>query len=99
MQTRDQDSAKKLWDAIRTRNMGADRVKEARLQTLMSEFDRMRMTESETIDTFAGKFFGIVSTSSALGETIEESKLMKKFLNHYPETSFTLLHLLNRYWI
>ncbi|XP_052626764.1 uncharacterized protein LOC128133397 [Lactuca sativa] len=80
MQIGDQDSVKKLWDAIRIRNVGADRVKEARLQTLMSEFDHLRMTESETIDTFAGKLFGIASTSLALGETIEESKLVKKFL-------------------
>ncbi|CAI9304176.1 unnamed protein product [Lactuca saligna] len=84
MQIGDQDSAKKLWDAIRARNVGADRVKEARLQTLMSEFDRLKMLESETIDSFAGKLSGIASTSSALGETIEESKLVKKFLKSLP---------------
>ena len=33
------DNAKKVWDVIKARNMGADRVKEARLQSLMAEFD------------------------------------------------------------
>ena len=84
MQIGEQDSAKKLWEAIRTRNMGADRVKEARLQTLMSEFDRLKMLESETIDSFAGKLSGIASKSAALGESIEESKLVMKFLKSVP---------------
>ncbi|KAL0716414.1 hypothetical protein Bca4012_065736 [Brassica carinata] len=38
-----QDSPKDIWDAIKARHLGADRVREARLQTLMSEFELMRM--------------------------------------------------------
>ncbi|XP_013594389.1 PREDICTED: uncharacterized protein PHLOEM PROTEIN 2-LIKE A7-like [Brassica oleracea var. oleracea] len=34
---------------------GADRVKEARLQTLMAEFDRLKMKDNETIDEFSGR--------------------------------------------
>ncbi|XP_013658190.1 uncharacterized protein LOC106362908 [Brassica napus] len=47
-----QDTAKKVWDAIKSRHLGADRVREARLQTLMAEFDRLKMKETETIDDF-----------------------------------------------
>ncbi|CAA7034521.1 unnamed protein product [Microthlaspi erraticum] len=68
-------TAKKVWEAIKSRNMGAERVKEARLQTLMSEFERLRMKESETIDDFGGKLAEIASKAAALGETIEEPKL------------------------
>lgn len=32
--------------AIKVRHLGADRVREARLQTLMSEFEHMRMKDS-----------------------------------------------------
>lgn len=49
------DSLKDIWDAIKARHLGEDRVRETRLQTLMSEFEYMRMKDSETIDTFAGK--------------------------------------------
>ena len=37
LQVGELDTAKKIWEVIRTRHMGADRVKEARLQTLMAK--------------------------------------------------------------
>ncbi|KAL4588119.1 hypothetical protein LXL04_000999 [Taraxacum kok-saghyz] len=76
LQIGNQNSAKQLWEAVKSRNVGADRVKEARLQTLMSEFDRLKMSESESIDSYAGKLSGIASKSAALGETIYESKMI-----------------------
>ena len=81
LQVGDLDNVKKVWEAIKARHMGADRVKEARLQTLMAEFDRLKMKESDTIDSFVGKLSEIASKSSALGEKIEEKKLVKKFLS------------------
>ncbi|KAL4573279.1 hypothetical protein LXL04_020079 [Taraxacum kok-saghyz] len=84
MQIGDIESSKSLWEAIKARHVGADRVKEARLQTLTSEFDRLKMQESDTIDTFAGKLSGISSQSASLGESIEESKMVKKLLKSVP---------------
>ena len=55
LQHGDLDTAKAVWEAIKARNVGADRVKETRLQTLMAEFDRIKMKESDTIDAFVGK--------------------------------------------
>lgn len=68
--------------------MGAERVKEARLQTLMVDFDRLKMKDSETIDEFAGKLSEISSKSAALGTNIEESKLVKKFLKSLPRRKY-----------
>ena len=45
--------------------MGADRVKEARLQTLMAEFDRLKMKDNETIDDFSVRIFEISSKSAS----------------------------------
>jgi uncharacterized membrane protein YgcG len=84
MQIGDIESSKSLWEAIKARHVGADRVKEARLQTLTSEFDRLKMQESDTIDAFAGKLSGISSQSASLGESIEESKMVKKLLKSVP---------------
>ena len=78
------DTAKKVWDAIKSRHMGADRVREARLQTLMAEFERLKMKDSDTIDDFVGKLSEISSKSAALGENTEETKLVKKFLSSLP---------------
>ena len=84
MQIGDVKDAKVLWESIRARHVGADRVKEARLQTLTAELDRLRMADSDSIDSFAGKLAGIASSSASLGETIEESKLVKKLLTVVP---------------
>ncbi|XP_052619905.1 uncharacterized protein LOC128126174 [Lactuca sativa] len=88
MQIGDVDSSMVLWESIKARYVGADRVKEARLQTLNAEFDRLKMMESETIDAYAGKLSGIASKSAALGEIIDELKLVKKFLKTLPRSKF-----------
>ncbi|KAL1215283.1 Retrovirus-related Pol polyprotein from transposon TNT 1-94 [Cardamine amara subsp. amara] len=88
LQVGELDTAKKVWEAIKTRHVGAERVKEARLQTLMSEFDRLKMKDSEKIDDFAGKLSEILSKSAALGVNIEESKLVKKFLKSLPRKKY-----------
>ena len=84
-------SAKQVWDAIKARHLGADRVREARLQTLMAEFDRLKMKDNESIDDFVGKLSEISSKSAALGETIEETKLVKKFLKSLPRKKYILM--------
>lgn len=88
LQVGEHDTSKGVWEAIKARHVGAERVREARLQTLMSEFDRIKMKEEDTIDAFAGKLAEISSNSAALGETIEESKLVKKFLKTLPHKKY-----------
>lgn len=82
------DTAKKVWDAIKTRHVGAERVKEARLQTLMAKFDRLKMKDTQKIDDFVGKLTEISSKAAALGEEIREIKLVKKFLKSLPRKKF-----------
>ncbi|XP_071688422.1 uncharacterized protein [Rutidosis leptorrhynchoides] len=72
--------AKEIWDAIKTRHLGVERVMEARLQTLKAEFEAARMKDSEKIDDFAAKLSGIASKSAALGTVIEETTLVRKIL-------------------
>lgn len=88
LQVGELDTAKKVWEAIRARHVGAERVKEARLQTLMAEFDRIKMKDDEKIDDFVGKLSEISAKSQALGESFEESKLVKKFLKSLPRKKY-----------
>ncbi|XP_048599863.1 uncharacterized protein LOC125579980 [Brassica napus] len=46
----------------------------------MTEFDRLEMDDNDTVDDFAGKISGLSSKATMLGENIEESKMVKKFL-------------------
>ena len=44
----------------------------------MTKFDRLKMKESESIDTFGGKLSELASNSDALSATIAEAKLVLK---------------------
>lgn len=81
-------TAKKIWDAVKVRYVGADRVREARLQTCKTEFDRLRMKDSDTIDEFVGKLTELSARSTALGEDIDEPKMVKKFLSSLPSKKY-----------
>lgn len=85
------DTSKLVWNAIQTRHVGAERVREARLQTLMTDFDKLKMKEEDTIDSFVGKLAEIASRSASLGETIEETKLVKKFLKGLPRKKYIFI--------
>ncbi|XP_009124283.2 uncharacterized protein LOC103849223 [Brassica rapa] len=39
LQVGEVDSSKEIWETVKSRNLGAERIKEARLQTLMNEFE------------------------------------------------------------
>nr|GEX45935.1 zinc finger, CCHC-type [Tanacetum cinerariifolium] len=42
---------KAIWDALKTIHIGEQRVQQARLQTLKSDFEMLHMKEDEIIDT------------------------------------------------
>lgn len=54
----------------------------------MAEFDHLKMKDTEMIDNFVGKLSEISSKSSSLGEEIEETKLVKKFLKCLPRRKY-----------
>lgn len=71
-------TAKEAWEALKVMFMGADRVKNARIQTLKAEFETMSMKETEAVDEFATKATNMMSTMRSLGDTMEESYVVKK---------------------
>ena len=54
---------------MKARFVGAERVKDARLQTLKSEFDEIQMKDDEPLDQVVGK----LSTLSVKYNSLEES--------------------------
>nr|GEX05804.1 hypothetical protein [Tanacetum cinerariifolium] len=54
------DTAKEAWETLRTMYMGAKRVKEAKVQTLRSDFKVIRMKDSESVDEFVMRLNTIV---------------------------------------
>nr|GEV67855.1 zinc finger, CCHC-type [Tanacetum cinerariifolium] len=66
---------KAIWDALKTRRIGEERVQQARLQTLKSDFEMLHMKEDETIDTFTGKLTTLANKAASPGHTMEDETL------------------------
>nr|GEY77399.1 zinc finger, CCHC-type [Tanacetum cinerariifolium] len=77
----DDEFIEAVWDALKTRHIGEERVQQARLQTLKSDFEMLHMKEDETIDTFTRKLTTLVNKAASLGHTIEDQTLVRKLLN------------------
>lgn len=77
-------SAKEAWESIKTQFLGVDRVKKARVQTLKSEFETLRMKETDSIDEFAGRISGLANKFSELGATMDDATLTKKLFGSTP---------------
>ncbi|GJX72480.1 zinc finger, CCHC-type containing protein [Tanacetum coccineum] len=55
MQVAQYSKAKEVWESIKVRYIGEERVQKARLQTLRSELETLKMKNNETVSDFAGK--------------------------------------------
>jgi hypothetical protein len=85
MQVANCNSAKEIWDALKTRHVGVDRVQKARLQTIRTEFEMLKMKDEDTIDSFTAKLNSIVTRASNLGTTFEQPTLVRKLLSSMPK--------------
>ena len=52
---KDLDSAKKMWDALKTIYGGDKNVQRAKLESLRGKFDEMRMEEGETFSQYIAR--------------------------------------------
>ncbi|XP_074356424.1 uncharacterized protein LOC141696136 [Apium graveolens] len=80
----EKQTVKEVWEMIKTLRQGADRVKQAQIQTLKSEFEALGMKESEQIDNFHLKMNGLVTNIRALEEEMDESYVVEKLLRAVP---------------
>lgn len=85
MQVSTKKTAKEVWDSLKTRFVGADRVKAARLSTLRGKFDMLCMAEGEPLDDYAGKISGMAARYASLGSTLDNAITVKKLLDTVPD--------------
>ena len=72
--------AKEAWAILETTYEGTKAIKIVKLQRLTSSFEEIRTEEDETIDEFYAKLKDIVNFAFNLGESIAESKIVRKIL-------------------
>ncbi|XBI62592.1 hypothetical protein VPH35_043180 [Triticum aestivum] len=85
LQVSSKKTAAEVWSSLKARFVGADRVRAARLGTLRSEFELLRMDGGESLDAFAGKISGMAARYAGLGSTLVDTAMVKKLLDCVPD--------------
>ena len=76
---------KEAWTILQTTFKGTKAVKDLKLQRVTTSFKEIKMEEDESFDEFYAKLKDIVNSTFNLGETIPESKIVRKVLRSLPE--------------
>ncbi|KAI3796396.1 hypothetical protein L1987_39066 [Smallanthus sonchifolius] len=84
MQVAHLDTAKEIWDALKTRYVGVERVREDRLESLQYEFESLKMKDADSLDDFTSKLSQVASKASTLGKVYEEKDLVRKLMSSVP---------------
>nr|GEV35880.1 zinc finger, CCHC-type [Tanacetum cinerariifolium] len=90
-------TAKAIGDALKTKHIREERVQQARLQTLKSDFKMLHMKEDEAIDIFTTKLTTLVNKTASLGHTMEDGTLVCKLLNVVPDRYLQIVALIEQY--
>ncbi|GJS41675.1 zinc finger, CCHC-type containing protein [Tanacetum coccineum] len=90
-------AAKEVWDALKTRHVGVNRVQQAKQRTLKSEFEMLQMKENESIDSFVTKLTGIINKAARVGLAYEDSTLVRKLLNAAPDRFLQIVASIEQY--
>ena len=77
-------TVKEAWEAVKLMRLGADRVKEVNAQKLMEDFENIKFKEGESIEDFGMRITNLVGELRILGETVDDSRVIKKFLRVVP---------------
>ncbi|KAK9078427.1 hypothetical protein SSX86_002484 [Deinandra increscens subsp. villosa] len=97
LQVSKKKTAKDVWEALKTRFVGAERVQKARLHTLKVEFESLSMKEEETIDEYAGKLSGMISKYNSVGAVLEDADLVRKLLDTVTDKFIHLVASMEQY--
>ena len=79
------ETAKEAWTILQITYEGTKAVKDSKLQRLTTSFEEIKIEEDESFDEFYAKLKDIVNSAFNLGETIPESKIVRKVLRSLPE--------------
>nr|GEU70438.1 reverse transcriptase domain-containing protein [Tanacetum cinerariifolium] len=69
----------------------------ARLQTLKSELETLRIKPNEKVSDFRGKLSSIMAKFKGLGETLEDKVLVRKLLNSVPKKFLPIVATIEQY--
>nr|GEY53200.1 zinc finger, CCHC-type [Tanacetum cinerariifolium] len=74
-----------LYESLKKKHVGEEKVQQERLQSLMIGFQTLQMKEDDTVDAFTAKLNGYATKAKELGNTLDESLLVRKLLDSTPD--------------
>lgn len=77
-------TAKEVWEAIKTMRVRDTRFREAKATALKKQYESIKFGNGENIDDFAMRMSSLVSQLGVLGVTITEPDTIRKFLSVVP---------------
>ncbi|TXG72546.1 hypothetical protein EZV62_001125 [Acer yangbiense] len=79
------ETSKEIWDELKERYEGSERVRNVKMLTLKREFEMLKMKESESVKDYSSKLSELVNQMRLYGETTEDYKVVEKMLISLPE--------------
>ncbi|KAA0053529.1 gag-pol polyprotein [Cucumis melo var. makuwa] len=76
-------TAKEAWRILEVAYKGTSKVKISKLQLITSKFEALKMSEDESVSEYNERVLEITNESLLLGETIPNSKIVRKMLGLY----------------
>ena len=74
------ETSKSIWDELKRRFEGSERVKSVKLLTLKREFENLKMKDSETVKDYSSKLSELVNQMRLYGDVVEDYKVVEKML-------------------
>lgn len=88
---------KEVWEANKVQCQEADRVKKVWIQTLKVEFESLKMNKNELLHDFFMKLYGLVTNIRALGEAMDESRVVKKLFHAVSQRFFKITSTMEQF--
>ena len=79
-------TAKEAWTIPEITYKSNKKVKDTKLQMLTTRFEKVKISEDESFDSFYGRLNKIVIAKLNLGEKIEDTKVVRKVLRSLIES-------------
>ncbi|KAL3746392.1 hypothetical protein ACJRO7_015364 [Eucalyptus globulus] len=70
------ESAKAIWDFLKAKYQGDERIRSMKGLNLITEFERLQMKESETIKEYSDKLISIANQARVLGTDLSDNRLV-----------------------
>lgn len=72
-------TVKEAWEAVKLMWLDADRVKEVNAQKLLQEFENIKFKDGESVEDFGMRITNLVGNLRALGEFVEDVRVVRNF--------------------